>query len=247
VERERQFENAKILWRQQQRRIELEFQYQKEKWQGEQAERDEIRRHWAAEEVKMEERRRGWAEEDREREEDEQRRIAAELRWTEVVPSERCIRYGTRSYTAQLLNAPDGLSAADKVQWCYRTEVEIHGRKIDTPVLCSLDQYEVQQNVSDMDVSGLDVYGHWTVSVGEPTCETWWENFRDEGCTAQDSKTRRIRAKMGNHLPPTDNWKEMCATTPVDMHGRHFAQPDACNNWGGQGIMGFWFIRDDNC
>ncbi|KAG7450916.1 uncharacterized protein BT62DRAFT_543820 [Guyanagaster necrorhizus] len=160
------------------------------------------------------------------------------LAWADITPSKRCLRYGTREYSAQLMGVPRGEHG---LRWCKEKEITIHGIDFEKPGYCTVDR----------DHSVLmkrRFYGHWTVGSNEPSCKTLWENFQDKGCVAKGSMRRRIEAHMGNHQPPRDNWREMCSTTPADYDGRHFDQPDSCDYRGVfGGVWGAWFINDESC
>ncbi|PBK61539.1 hypothetical protein ARMSODRAFT_964922, partial [Armillaria solidipes] len=135
------------------------------------------------------------------------------LTWTEITPSNRCLHYSTREYSALLRGVP---SDKDGLKWCKMKEITIHRIEFKNPAHL--------------------VYGHWIVGSNEPRCMTTWEDFRDKarlflfslGCSAKGSKYRRIEAQMGNHQPLWDNWREMCSTTPADYEGHHFDRPDSC-------------------
>ncbi|SJL13356.1 uncharacterized protein ARMOST_16798 [Armillaria ostoyae] len=103
---------------------------------------------------------------------------------------------------------------------CKEKEITIHGIEFKNPAHCTID----------VDRSGTTrVYGHWIVGSNEPRCMTTWEDFRDKGCAAKESKSRRIEAQMGNHQPLWDDWRAMCSTTPADYEGHHFDRPDSCD------------------
>ncbi|KAK0430273.1 hypothetical protein EV421DRAFT_1721709, partial [Armillaria borealis] len=132
------------------------------------------------------------------------------LTWTELTPSNRCLRYSTREYSALLrgvLNDEDGL------EWCKEKEITIHGIEFKKPAHCTID-------------GTTRFYGHWMVMSNEPRCMTTWEDFRDKARLFLFSL--RIEAQMGNHQPLWDNWQEMCSTTPADYGGHHFDRPESC-------------------
>ncbi|PBK59091.1 hypothetical protein ARMSODRAFT_945904 [Armillaria solidipes] len=128
------------------------------------------------------------------------------LSWTKLTASNRCLRYGTREYSALLRGVPND---EDGVQWCKEEKITIHGIDFRKPTHCTIDVDN-------------PVYGHWVVESNEPSCRTVWENFRDKVGLS------RIKAHMGNHQPPWDNWREMCSTTPADYGGHHFDRPYSC-------------------
>ncbi|KAK0443316.1 hypothetical protein EV421DRAFT_544212 [Armillaria borealis] len=165
-----------------------------------------------------------------------QQLIRDSLAWASATPSNRCLRFGTREYSAQLMGLPRG---EDGLRWCKDKAVIIHGTNIEKPMYCTVD------NPARAD---LRIFGHWIVDFNEPSCKTLWEKFQDKGCVAIGSKTRRIEAHMGNHQPPWDNWREMCSTTPADYDGHHFDQPSSCDHRGiFSGVWGVWFVKDESC
>ncbi|KAK0438482.1 hypothetical protein EV421DRAFT_2021320 [Armillaria borealis] len=171
------------------------------------------------------------------------------LTWTELTPSNRCLRYSTREYSALLRGVP---SDKDGLKWCKMKEITIHRIEFKNPAHCTID----------VDKSGTTrAYGHWIVKSNEPRCMTTWEDFRDKarislfslGCAAKGSKYRisciskRIEAQMGNYQPLWDNWREMCSTTPADYEGHHFDRPDSCERSFFGGVTGVWFFKDESC
>ncbi|PBK59088.1 hypothetical protein ARMSODRAFT_808782 [Armillaria solidipes] len=157
------------------------------------------------------------------------------LTWIELAASNRCLRYGTREYSALLRGVPNN---EEGLQWCKEKEITIHRIYFKKPTHCTID----------VDKSGsIRIYGHWIVESKEPSCRTVWEDFRDKGCAAKGSKYRRIEAHMGNHHPPWDNWREMCSTTPADYGGHYFDRPDSCDWSIFSGVTGVWFLKDESC
>jgi len=193
-------------------------------WRREQMSYEKVRREWQRE---VEEHNRQ-KEEKRKQEEDERRRLG--LSWSGLMGQERCLSYSTREYTAQLENIPTGY---DRIKACMSTPVVIHGVTFERPNRCEDDG----QN---------RIYGHWLVDHNEPSCSTYWSYFKDKGCVAQGSGTRRIESPLEN-LQGGDDWREMCTTTPADFRGLHFSGPDYCVNWGQHGIWGIWEIGDSSC
>ncbi|SJL11982.1 uncharacterized protein ARMOST_15396 [Armillaria ostoyae] len=169
--------------------------------------------------------------------------ILDSLTWTELTPSNRCLRYSTREYSTLLRGVP---SDEDGLKWCKMKEITIHRIEFKNPAHCTIG----------VDKSGTTrVYGHWIVKSNEPRCMTMWEDFRDKahislfslGCAAKGSKYRRIEAQMGNYQPLWDNWREMRSTTPADYEGHHFDRPDNCERSFFGGVTGVWFLKDGSC
>jgi len=194
-----------------------------------QAAEDSERERRQAEEDKEHERRLAkWAEEDRARLEDEERRMRTAVYWEGPTPADECLRYGTRMYSARLMNIPPG---ADGRRWCQETEITIHEDYIAKPDFCSEESGEV--------------FGHW-LKMNEPTCKNIWEDFSDKGCLAKGSQKRRVEAKLGFLEYIKGPWREMCTTTPADFWGRHSAGPDTCADTGGR-VLGVWLVDDGEC
>ncbi|KAK0505615.1 hypothetical protein EDD18DRAFT_340809 [Armillaria luteobubalina] len=157
------------------------------------------------------------------------------LTWTELAPSIQCLRYNTREYSALLKGVSNDM---DSLEWCKEKEITVHGIHFRKPAYCTID----------VDRSGIArVHGHWIVESNEPRCMTSWEDFRDKGCAGNGSHYRRIEAHLGNHQPLWDNWREMCATTPMDYEGYHFDRPDSCDLSFFGGVTGVWFLKDKSC
>lgn len=101
------------------------------KWEEERRERAKVRDEERRAEMEMEQERQRWEREDRQREErrrqEEEERERAGLYWQDLVRPDRCLRYGTREYTAKLANLPAGYNA---MKGCLETEAEINGVKM---------------------------------------------------------------------------------------------------------------------
>ncbi|KAJ7756091.1 hypothetical protein DFH07DRAFT_773284 [Mycena maculata] len=152
--------------------------------------------------------------EDARRKKEEEDRVRAGFSWDGLKADDRCLRRGARQYTAQIFNVP---REYDPVQACAETSVEIHGQRIRSPDHCE-----------DRGCSG--VFGHWTIDFSEPTCVTYFDNFKDQGCTSPGSGLRRIESHLEN-LQANDDWRAMCSTTPADFRRLHFDSPEMCENW----------------
>ena len=118
--------------------------------------------------------------ENRERQEEEQKR--ALIVWENLQPS-KCVRYGTREYSATLGNVPLGL---DPLKECWNKGIDIHGRQIlpsrcDTQVCSSQSvSFGLIFRVSLFQGACGTVTGHWTVDFKEATCVTWWNGYHDK-------------------------------------------------------------------
>lgn len=92
-----------------------------------------IRADWALERSRYRE----WeAEREREKENarlDKERRLRSHLAWYDLRPDLECISYGTRMYTATLMNVP---GETDGLGWCQDTFISIHGVDYQRPMFC---------------------------------------------------------------------------------------------------------------
>jgi len=96
---------------------------EREAWQKERAdhrlEREALaveREHWIKERADHE---------NRERQEEEGKR--ALMVWQDLKPSSRCLRYGTREYSATLAQVSPGL---DPLKECWKKSIDIHGQQM---------------------------------------------------------------------------------------------------------------------
>jgi len=164
--------------------------------------------------------------ETRERQEEEEKRGL--LVWKDLKASSRCLRYGTREYSATLSNVALGL---DPLKECWNKSIDIHGRQVfpsrcDTEGMCGF------------------VMAHWIVNFNEATCVTWWRGYDDKGCLERG--IHRYESGLEN-LKGGDDWHEMCATTPGHVQGRDFDGPTSCASWWPSGVHGIWLVEDGNC
>jgi len=164
--------------------------------------------------------------EDRQRREEEEQR--ALIVWENLTPSNKCLRYGTREYSATLFHVTLGL---DPWKECWKKSIDIHGRQI-LPSRC--------------DTEGIcgAVKGHWIVNFNEASCVTWWDGYNDKGCVERG--IHRYESGLVN-LQPGDDWQEMCATTPGRIQDKDFDGPTSCATWWPGGVHGIWLIEDANC
>ncbi|KAJ7837870.1 hypothetical protein B0H14DRAFT_2362023 [Mycena olivaceomarginata] len=160
----------------------------------------------------------------------EEARVRERFYWADLKADQRCLRYGTRVYSARLANVP---RQYDPVEACTETAIEINGQKILSPHQCE-----------DRGPSG--VFGHWTVNYSEPTCVTYFTGFADKGCISPGSGRRRSESRLWN-LQSGDDWRDMCSTTPADFLQMHFERPDICEHRGIYGVWGMWEFEDPQC
>ncbi|KDR70570.1 hypothetical protein GALMADRAFT_879032 [Galerina marginata CBS 339.88] len=103
---------------------------------------------------------------------------------------------------------------------CKDTPVEIHGHLLFTDFCQDLVRLRSRH------------LGILAVGFDEPDRETEWSDFVDLGCAVEidgGNTYRRIESQLEN-LQSGSSWQIMCATTPADINGRHFASPDTCYN-----------------
>ena len=107
---------------------------ERKRWDLERKERERERREWNGErkrweqerqEREAEEKKRQVEKEEKHREEEERKRV--NLYWEDLKATPKCIRYGTREYTAKLANLSQGY---DPLKGCLETKGDIHGVKM---------------------------------------------------------------------------------------------------------------------
>lgn len=96
---------------------------EREAWEKERAEHNLEREAMAAEREQWRKQRADH--ENRERQEEEEKRGL--IIWQDLTASSRCLRYGTREYSATLANIPFGL---DPLKECWKKSIDIHGRQV---------------------------------------------------------------------------------------------------------------------
>ncbi|KAK0474343.1 hypothetical protein EDD18DRAFT_1470770 [Armillaria luteobubalina] len=92
------------------------------------------------------------------------------LTWVGTTPSERCFRFGTREYSAELMGVPEGEYG---MHWCKENEIFIHNVNLGKTGYCTVS----------VDLSAPRnhrIFGHWTVQFNNPRCKTAWEDFQDK-------------------------------------------------------------------
>ncbi|TFK71760.1 hypothetical protein BDN72DRAFT_837148 [Pluteus cervinus] len=168
--------------------------------------------------------------------EGQQTRLTAEdsevvLAWDEPRPGDHCSAYGTREYTARLLDIPN---SQEGTRACQMSKMEIRGIVYDKPSRC---EYRGSTG---------EVFGHWEVT-NEMGCLPSWRAFSKEGCTNEGtgSHQRRVKARLQG-VQKGDDWMKMCTTTPAKIDGLHFSKPSYCEK-GILGVYGVWGIEDTKC
>ncbi|KAF9502219.1 hypothetical protein BDN71DRAFT_1459507 [Pleurotus eryngii] len=202
-------------------------------WQMESRRRDDLRHQWQFELDTMRDERDEWEKERQRRAEEKERKEAIQrsnVKFETPIPRDACSSYGTREYSARLLNVPEKF---DAMELCAETEVSIHG-VMKQPSYCK-----------DNGKWG-GVYGHWVVDFQEAACAPYFSKFENKGCSTAGSGLRTYHSRLEN-LRPSDDWKDMCSTTPADFLGNHFDSPTHCVDWSPHGIWGIWDVSDANC
>ncbi|KAG6336734.1 hypothetical protein ID866_2339 [Astraeus odoratus] len=183
---------------------------------------DKQRREWRRE-VEEHDRR-----EKERREHEKQERQKMNMWWGQV-EAHHCTTYATREYTAILKNLPADYPF--RVEACKETPLEVHGVSY-LPMTCE-------------DKGPGLVIGRWEVNQNEPDCMTFWNWYKDKGCTSVRSGKRRIEHYMEN-LPRGGDWREFCATTPANFLGMHFSGAQICFQEN-LGTYGHWEVEDPSC
>ena len=105
-------------------------QQARREWEAEEREHQVLREAWILERKTMVMEREQWRKERedhanrQQRKEEENRAL---LVWEDLTPSDRCLRYGTREYSAKLSHVSIGL---DPLKECWKKSIDIHGRQI---------------------------------------------------------------------------------------------------------------------
>ncbi|KAJ8587024.1 hypothetical protein M405DRAFT_864106 [Rhizopogon salebrosus TDB-379] len=195
--------------------------------------RDRIRKEWDIEKLA---RRVQWEREVEEHDHDikerktreEEERLRLNMFWTDP-ESHTCTMYGTRKYTARLVNIPGNYNR--RVEACMATPIQIHGIEYKAK-WCE-------------DHGPRNVTGHWEVDQHEPDCASYWNKYKDLGCASPGSGQRRIEHRLEN-IPDGGDWREFCATTPANFLEMQFIGSEFCFHtiWG---TYGHWVIDDESC
>ncbi|KAF8631543.1 hypothetical protein AX15_002299 [Amanita polypyramis BW_CC] len=131
--------------------------------------------------------------------------------WGVLQRGEHCLGYGTRGYSAQLLDPP---LFANWKEVCESTRIEIHGNIYDKPERCERQWFFG------------DVVGYWLVKSEGTNCSTSWSKFKDKGCIQKRPGYRLMTSRFSNidgediHL--------MCRTTPAVIDGIKYDKPASC-------------------
>jgi len=165
--------------------------------------------------------------EERERREEEERQ-RHHMYWGHV-EAHTCATYATREYSAQLMNLPR--SWEHRLEACRNTPLEIHGIS-HSPKTCE-------------DRGPGVVIGRWEINQQEPDCKTFWDGYDDKGCTSPGSGKRHITHKLMN-LPQGSDWREFCATTPINFNHMEFPSAEECFT-SVFGVYGRWEMDDSKC
>ncbi|KAH9933164.1 uncharacterized protein BXZ73DRAFT_46504 [Epithele typhae] len=196
---------------------------QRAQWAEERTWWDETRDGWEREKVRWEGERARW---ESEREQERTRRKDVEMKargahFTELQYVDgKCRTYGTRAYTARLLDIPGDLPA--DIGWyelCMDMSTQFHGRWIRGPNSCERGRFGA-------------VWATWYIS-DEPECRTYWDGFAivvplglQVGLLIP--LQQRYSANLMN-LRHGDDWDEMCRSTPANIFGHEFDGPTACH------------------
>ncbi|KAJ3480122.1 hypothetical protein NLI96_g8576 [Meripilus lineatus] len=149
------------------------------------------------------------------------------IAWEGPYPQDHCTSYGTRPYTAKVVNVP---SFMDAIEVCAEMPIQIHNRTIEKPLWCEK-------------LPNGEVHGHWSVDFNEPLCQPYWSSPENNGCTGYKTGFRRYSAHLWGWYQGEQS--TMCASTPNVIDGYHKKAPDHCENlddW-----VGLFDIPDESC
>jgi len=155
-------------------------------------------------------------------------RVRLRLYWKDFDPVGQCLGVGKRIHSARLENYDQSI---DGVLACRETLAVINGVEYPRPMRC--------------EDRGSEIRGYWMVTNDE-VCASYWEYFREKGCSNPGSGHRRYESHLGG-VRPSDNPEAMCFSTPATIQGKHYDGPMSCPDWGQWGWWGIWDIPDENC
>jgi len=136
--------------------------------------------------------------------------------WSVPTPG-KCVKYGTRSYQAHLLDP-----GAQGLQACQNTSLVWKDVTLYPDACYNKD----------------GVVGQWNVAFDEVGCSPGWGKFYDKGCGLIESSLRG--------LPDNEDWMLLCRTAPATIDGRYFRHPEYCrNDW--SGVHAYWHMDDSLC
>ena len=104
--------------------------------------------------------------ENRQRQEEEEKR--ALIVWENLPPSNKCLRYGTRGYSATLAHVPLGM---DPLKECWKKSIDIHGRQ-NFPSRCDdeVRSFFGKFSLSNFQVFSLSISGNLRGCYGPLGC-----------------------------------------------------------------------------
>lgn len=185
-------------WRLEKERWELDkvrHQDEVNVWERERRERKEEREKYARDKEEWERQQREereayerekeeWA---RQRREEENHRKEMEWKrkgahWSEPSGSTKCIAYGTRAYTAKLLNLPMDL---DPIQACLDMPVKFHGHWLESPAQCEIKVSHCHSHLSQLLFAKFiskdgETWATWFIGFDESQCITYWDTLHDK-------------------------------------------------------------------
>ncbi|KAF9534770.1 hypothetical protein CPB83DRAFT_842917 [Crepidotus variabilis] len=150
--------------------------------------------------------------------------------WSKPEVSQTCHGFGTRQYTANLVNLPFFASWEDA---CRNTPVVIGGATYIHPSACEKGWLFGR------------VKGRWIVKSEDEVCLPHWGTPKDKGCSSAGSQRRHFEARL-LRLKDGENRMALCWTTPIFIHGRPVPKPASCRE-GIWGVYGVWDVEDAAC
>ncbi|KAK1223701.1 hypothetical protein PQX77_013422 [Marasmius sp. AFHP31] len=155
--------------------------------------------------------------------------------WVNLTASLSCSSIGTRTYTANLPDMPEGFHPRN---FCSDIPIIIHGRTIEHPFSCWSEFTQCQRHNSDDGqlhaVPCTITRGEWVVDFEEGGCEPTWDPVPlgtqnpvpDPNCLS--SKTRAYSAYMSpSRVPPGLDPHQSCLKTPATIDHQVFL-PEEC-------------------
>jgi hypothetical protein len=111
---------------------------------------------------------------------EEEERLRLNMFWTDT-ESHTCTAYGTREYTARLVNVPGDYNR--RVEACMATPIQVHGVEYKTKWCedyVGLPFHLILYEPLTFRAQGpSNVIGHWDVDQHEPDCASYWNWYKN--------------------------------------------------------------------
>ncbi|KAJ8075623.1 hypothetical protein PM082_021253 [Marasmius tenuissimus] len=170
--------------------------------------------------------------------------------WINLTASPNCTSIGARTYTAHLVDKPEGFYPN---KFCSDIPIIIHGRTIPHPVSCYSEPSQCQTYEHDgqpKTVTCTITRGEWLVDFDEGSCMPTWDpvNAGAQNPTPDDKclsyKKRGYTAYMSpSRIPPGLDHLQSCLNTPATINHRSLL-PEECR-LEQSGVYGARFVAEE--